>query len=76
MAQVDNLLEALDEMPTHQLEQLNRLLDAVRRYLPRENLSPLEARQRSITIGTAVARLRAGITDNELDAIIHQLRTR
>jgi hypothetical protein len=74
MTDFDILLEALDEMTTHQLEQLNRLLEAVRRYLPRENLTRVQQRQRAIIIGRAVTRLRAGMTDAELESLIRELR--
>lgn len=75
MTDFDSLVESLDEMPIHQLEQLNRLLEAVRRYLPHDNLTPVEKKVRAATIRRAVAQLRAGITDTELDALIRQLRT-
>lgn len=74
MTDFDNLVESLDEMPIHQLEQLNRLLEAVRRYLPREDLTPTEKKIRAATIRRAVAQLRAGISDSELDLLIRQLR--
>lgn len=76
MTDFDNLVEALDEMPIHQLEQLNRLLEAVRRYMPREDLTPAEKKIREATIRRAVAQLRAGISDSELDLLIRQLRMR
>jgi hypothetical protein len=76
MTDFDNLVEALDEMPIHQLEQLNRLLEAVRRYMPREDLTPTEKKIREATIRRAVAQLRAGISDSELDLLIRQLRMR
>ncbi len=75
MTDFDGLVESLDEMPIHQLEQLNRLLDAVRRYLPREDLTAAEKRIRSSIIRRAVAQVRAGITDTELDMLIRQLRS-
>jgi hypothetical protein len=74
MTDFDGLVEALDEMPIHQLEQLNRLLDAVRRYLPREDLTPSQKKIRAATIRRAVAQLRAGISDSDLDTLIRQLR--
>jgi tRNA C32,U32 (ribose-2'-O)-methylase TrmJ len=76
MADFEHLLQALDEMPTHQLEQFNRLMEAFRRYLPRENLTPSEINQRAHIIGHAVMRLRAGMTDSELDSLIGELRNR
>ena len=74
MTDIDPMLDALDEMPTHQLEQLNRLLDAARRYLPRESLTPAQAEWRAFTIGRAVSRLRAGINDADLEALIGEFR--
>lgn len=74
MTEFDALLESLDEMPIHQLEQFNRLMEAVRRHLPRENLTQSQEERRAKAIRRAVARLRAGVTDAELDVLILELK--
>ncbi|MBZ0300022.1 MAG: hypothetical protein K8J31_09790 [Anaerolineae bacterium] len=74
MSDVENLLEALDEMPLHQLEQLNRLLEAFHRYLPRDSSAAGQPEPRATIISRAVAKLRAGMTDAELDRLIFELK--
>ncbi len=74
MSEFEALLQSLDDMPTRQLEQLNRLLEAVRRYRPHQSLSSSQAQQRAQALGQAVARLRDGISDAELDRLIEELR--
>ena len=74
MTDFESLLESLEEVPTHQLEQLNQLLAALHQYLPRDNLTEEQMNRRSRLIGRYVARLRAGISDEELNEIIGELR--
>ena len=74
MTDFESLLEALEEVPTHQLEQLNRLLAALHQYLPGKNLTAEQLDRRSRLIGRYVARLRAGISDAELTEIIEELK--
>ena len=74
MSEFEALLQSLDDMPTRQLEQLNRLLEAVRRYRPHQSRSSSQAQQRAQALGQAVARLRDGISDAELDRLIEELR--
>lgn len=75
MNDVDTLLESLDEMPLHQLEQLNRLLEAFHRYLPRDSSVVVRREPRAQVIARAIARLRAGMTDTELDRLILEIKT-
>lgn len=74
MTDFESFLETLEDMPTQQLGQLNRLLEAVRQYLPRENLTATQMAQRTRMIGRYVARLHAGMTDAELDNLIEELK--
>ncbi|MAS36193.1 MAG: hypothetical protein CL610_19465 [Anaerolineaceae bacterium] len=74
MNEFDEFLESLDEMPIHQLEQFNRLLGAVRRESSEFPLTPSQREQRAARIGRAVARLRAGVTDHELELLIRNLK--
>ena len=63
-------LGALEDLSTHQLEQLNRLLEAVQRYMPGDDLTEEQLAQRSRIIGQAVSRLRDGMSEAELDEIV------
>jgi hypothetical protein len=73
MSDVDNLAEVLDELTIEQLEQLDRLLVAVRRYMPNGNLSDTQKLRRQDYLKNAVARLRAGLTNDELDSLIKEI---
>jgi hypothetical protein len=70
MSDLEQFFESLDDLSVHQLEQLNRLLEAVRRYLPAD----VPAARRRATISRAVIRLRDGISDAELDELIGEFK--
>lgn len=70
MSDLEQFFESLDDLSVHQLEQLNRLLEAVRRYLPAD----VPAAQRRATISRAVIQLRDGISDAELDKLIGEFK--
>ena len=74
MTDFESLLETLEDIPTHQLEQLNRLLAALHRHLPRQNLTEEQMNRRTRLIGRYVTRLRAGINDAELADMIEELK--
>jgi hypothetical protein len=74
MSDMENLVEALEELTIDQLEQLDRLLVAVRQYMPVDNLSAAQKQRRQIYLQRAVTRLRAGLTHDELDGLINELK--
>lgn len=74
MSELELFLDALEDLPTDQLDQLSRLLDAVRTYLPDRNLNDAQVAQRSRIIRRSVAKVRTGITDAELEALLRGLR--
>jgi predicted XRE-type DNA-binding protein len=74
VSELELFLDALEDLPTDQLDQLSRLLDAVRTYLPDRNLNDAQVAQRSRIIRRSVAKVRAGITDAELEALLRGLR--
>ena len=57
-----------------QLEQLNRLLEVARKYLPADGLTTDQMHQRSQIIVRAVSQLRVGLSDEALDDIIRELK--
>ncbi len=74
MSDVENLVEALDELTIEQLEQLDRLLVAVRQYMPDDRLSGAQKQRRQAYLKKSILRLRAGLTNDELDQLIQELR--
>ena len=74
MTDFESLLETLEDVPTHQLDQLNRLLAALHQHLPRQNLTAEQMDRRTHLIGRYVVRLRAGISEAELAEMIDELK--
>ena len=74
MTELDLFLDALEDMPTDQLAQLSRLLDAIRTHLPADYLNEAQAARRSRIIRRSVAKVREGITDTELEDLIRGLK--
>ena len=75
MDTMDNLVEALDELTIEQLEQLNVLLGAVRRYLPEDKAqSAMQIQRRQHYLRKAISQLRAGLTNTQLNQLIDELK--
>lgn len=73
MNDLDLVFKQLEDLSIEQLEQLNRLLEAARVHLPPPGLTTVQRQRRSKMIAAAVARLRDGVTESELNDLIASL---